>query len=49
MKALSVLVLRYKQPANRDWKVPLNYPHRQDPKCRLGLFRDHHVTLFSAG
>jgi len=24
MKALSVLVLRYKQPANREWKVPLN-------------------------
>ncbi|MGB9458486.1 MAG: APC family permease [Bryobacteraceae bacterium] len=25
MKALSVLVLRYKQPENRDWKVPLNF------------------------
>jgi amino acid transporter len=25
MKALSVLVLRYKHPANRDWKVPLNF------------------------
>jgi hypothetical protein len=25
MKALSVLVLRYKQPAHRDWKVPLNF------------------------
>ncbi|HEY7391548.1 MAG TPA: APC family permease [Bryobacteraceae bacterium] len=25
MKALSVLVLRYKQPANRDWKVPFNF------------------------
>ena len=25
MKALSVLVLRYKQPANREWKVPLNF------------------------
>jgi len=24
MNALSVLVLRYKQPANREWKVPLN-------------------------
>jgi len=24
MKALSVLVLRYKQPAGREWKVPLN-------------------------
>jgi len=25
MKALSVLVLRYKQPGPRDWKVPLNF------------------------
>jgi amino acid transporter len=25
MKALSVLVLRYKQPHNREWKVPLNF------------------------
>ncbi|MBV9504148.1 MAG: APC family permease, partial [Acidobacteriia bacterium] len=25
MKALSVLVLRYKQPENREWKVPLNF------------------------
>ena len=25
MKALSVLVLRYKQPEDRDWKVPLNF------------------------
>jgi amino acid transporter/nucleotide-binding universal stress UspA family protein len=25
MKALSVLVLRYKQPANREWKVPWNF------------------------
>src|SRR5581483_5040973 len=25
MKALSVLVLRYKQPGNREWKVPLNF------------------------
>jgi amino acid transporter/nucleotide-binding universal stress UspA family protein len=26
MKALSVLVLRYKLPENRQWKVPLNIP-----------------------
>ena len=26
MKALSVLMLRYKQPENRQWKVPLNIP-----------------------
>jgi amino acid transporter len=25
MKALSVLVLRYKQPGEREWKVPLNF------------------------
>ena len=25
MKSLSVLVLRYKQPAGREWKVPLNF------------------------
>jgi amino acid transporter len=25
MKALSVLVLRYKQPENREWKTPLNF------------------------
>ena len=25
MKALSVLVLRYKQPQKREWKVPLNF------------------------
>jgi len=25
MKALSVLVLRYKQPERREWKVPLNF------------------------
>src|SRR5581483_5336419 len=25
MKALSVLVLRYKQPGNREWKTPLNF------------------------
>ena len=30
MKALSVLVLRYKQPENREWKVPLNFHDRQN-------------------
>ena len=25
MKSLSVLVLRYKRPGQRDWKVPLNF------------------------
>jgi amino acid transporter len=28
MKALSVLVLRYKQPQGREWKVPLNFRFR---------------------
>lgn len=37
MKALSVLVLRYRQPQNREWKVPLNIRigGREFP---LGLF-----------
>jgi amino acid transporter len=36
MKALSVLVLRYKQPANREWKVPLNF-HIGGTEIPLGL------------
>jgi len=36
MKALSVLVLRYKQPQNRDWKVPLNF-HIGKTEIPLGL------------
>jgi len=36
MKALSVLVLRYKQPANREWKVPLNF-HIGQTEIPLGL------------
>ena len=36
MKALSVLVLRYKQPANRDWKVPLNF-HIGRTEIPMGL------------
>jgi hypothetical protein len=31
MKALSVLVLRYKQPGGREWKVPFNF-HIGGPK-----------------
>src|SRR5207302_172820 len=26
LKSLAVLVLRYTEPANREWKVPLNFP-----------------------
>src|SRR5690242_5186609 len=36
MKALSVLVLRYKQPENRDWKVPLNF-HIRGVEIPVGL------------
>ena len=36
MKALSVLVLRYKQPGNREWKVPLNF-HIGKTEIPVGL------------
>jgi amino acid transporter len=36
MKALSVLVLRYKQPGAREWKVPLNF-HIGRTEIPLGL------------
>jgi len=36
MKALSVLVLRYKQPGAREWKVPLNF-HIGNTEIPLGL------------
>jgi hypothetical protein len=36
MKALSVLVLRYKQPGSRGWKVPLNF-HIRGVEIPLGL------------
>jgi hypothetical protein len=36
MKALSVLVLRYKQPENREWKVPLNF-HIRGVEIPIGL------------
>jgi len=36
MKGLSVLVLRYKQPQNREWKVPLNF-HIGGVEIPLGL------------
>jgi amino acid transporter len=36
MKALSVLVLRYKQPGKREWKVPLNF-HIGKTEIPLGL------------
>ena len=36
MKALSVLVLRYKQPQGREWKVPLNF-HIRGTELPVGL------------
>ena len=45
MKALSVLVLRYKQPGARDWKVPLNF-HIGKTEIPLGLMMIT-VTLFA--
>ena len=36
MKALSVLVLRYKQPGQREWKVPLNF-HIGGTEIPIGL------------
>src|SRR5579871_1790088 len=45
MKALSVLVLRYKQPQGRGWKVPLNF-HIGGKEIPVGLFLIT-VTLFA--
>ena len=45
MKALSVLVLRYKQPGGREWKVPLNF-HIGKTEIPLGLMMIT-VALFS--
>jgi amino acid transporter len=45
MKALSVLVLRYKQPGARDWKVPLNF-HIGKTEIPLGLMMIT-VSLFA--
>ncbi|MCL5744269.1 MAG: amino acid permease, partial [Acidobacteria bacterium] len=36
MKGLAVLVLRYKQPGNREWKVPLNF-HIGNTELPVGL------------
>ncbi len=45
MKSLSVLMLRYKQPGPRDWKVPLNF-HIGKTEIPLGLMMIT-VTLFA--
>ena len=45
MKSLSVLMLRYKQPGHRDWKVPLNF-HIGKTEIPLGLMMIT-VTLFA--
>ncbi|WP_319588782.1 APC family permease [uncultured Desulfobulbus sp.] len=45
MNALSVLVLRYKQPGGREWKVPLNFTVRgREIPVGLGLVT---LALFS--
>ncbi len=45
MKALSVLVLRYKQPGGREWKVPLNF-HINGVEIPVGLALIT-ITLFA--
>jgi amino acid transporter len=45
MKALSVLVLRYKQPEGREWKVPLNF-HIGKTEIPIGLMMIT-VSLFA--
>ena len=45
MKSLSVLMLRYKQPGAREWKVPLNF-HIGKTEIPLGLMMIT-VTLFA--
>ena len=45
MKALSVLMLRFKQPGAREWKVPLNF-HIGKTELPVGLFLIT-LTLFS--
>jgi nucleotide-binding universal stress UspA family protein len=45
MKALSVLVLRYKQPGGRGWKVPLNF-HIAGTEIPVGLILIT-ITLFA--
>jgi amino acid transporter len=45
MKALSVLVLRYKQPLGRGWKVPMNF-HIGGIEIPVGLFLIT-ITLFA--
>jgi amino acid transporter len=45
MKALSVLVLRYKQPEGREWKVPLNF-HIGKVEVPMGLMMIT-VSLFA--
>ena len=45
MKALSVLILRFKQPEAREWKVPLNYKiGKTEIPLGLGLIT---ITLFA--
>ncbi|HEV2397815.1 MAG TPA: APC family permease [Candidatus Sulfotelmatobacter sp.] len=47
MKALSVVVLRFTEPANREWKVPLNF-HIGKTEIPVGLLLISAVLLITA-
>jgi amino acid transporter len=48
MMALAVLVLRYTEPAGREWKVPLNIPLGQGRELPLGVILIATVLFLTA-
>ena len=48
MMALAVLVLRYTEPARREWKVPLNIPLGQGRELPLGVILIATVLFLTA-
>ena len=48
MMALAVLVLRYTEPARRDWKVPLNIPLGKGRELPLGVILIATVLFLTA-
>ncbi len=48
MMALAVLVLRYTEPAKREWKVPLNIPLGQGRELPLGVILIATVLFLTA-
>jgi amino acid transporter len=48
MMALAVLVLRYTEPARRDWKVPLNIPLGKGRELPLGVILIAAVLFLTA-